>query len=67
MKKQLQILTLASAVIALSAAARAAPAAEAEFCRAYGSICTTGFDCCSEICETFTDGKFRCGGPEPEV
>lgn len=29
-------------------------------CSSYGSVCTTGFECCSEDCVTFTDGKMRC-------
>lgn len=29
-------------------------------CANYGSVCTTGFECCSESCVQFNDGKDRC-------
>lgn len=62
------LVTAASLLIIVAAApAEKAEAAEENLCRAYGSVCETGFDCCSEICETFTDDKFRCGGDQQET
>ena len=34
-------------------------------CSNYGSICEAGFECCSEDCVPFTDGKDRCNGTIP--
>ncbi len=62
MRRKLWIVTMALvAIFAATGPQASASAIEPGYCRASGSLCTNGQDCCSQICDCndaqFTDGS----------